>query len=89
VRSLEAALWAFAHASDFRGGAIAAINLGDDADTTGAIFGQLAGAHYGLKAIPHEWRMPLAHRDLIQRFADGLHSLATHPRFNETGMASA
>ncbi len=89
VRSLEAALWAFAHGADFRAGAIAAINLGDDADTTGAIFEQLAGAHYGLKAIPQEWRMHLAHRDLITRFADGLHALATHPRFNESGMASA
>jgi ADP-ribosyl-[dinitrogen reductase] hydrolase len=47
VDALEAALWAFASASDFRLGALLAVNLGDDADTTGAIYGQLAGAFYG------------------------------------------
>ncbi len=76
VRSLEAALWAFARTSDFREGVLAAINLGDDADTTGAIFGQLAGAYYGARAIPHEWRMTLVQRDLIVGLADGLAALA-------------
>ena len=56
VQSLQAALWAFASTSDFRSGALAAVNLGDDADTTGAIFGQLGGAYYGVDAIPAEWR---------------------------------
>ena len=44
VRSLEAALWAFAKSTTFEDGALLAVNLGDDADTTGAIYGQLAGA---------------------------------------------
>ena len=56
VKSLEAALWAFHKTHDFRGGALLAANLGDDADTTAAIYGQIAGAHYGAKAIPAEWR---------------------------------
>ncbi|MDP2644144.1 MAG: ADP-ribosylglycohydrolase family protein [Desulfobacterales bacterium] len=47
VKSLEAALWAFARSSSFREGCLFAVNLGDDADTTGAIYGQLAGAFYG------------------------------------------
>ena len=47
VKSLEAALWAIHRSNDFREGALLAVNLGDDADTTGAIYGQLAGAHYG------------------------------------------
>jgi len=47
VRSLEAALWAFHRSDSFREGALRAVNLGDDADTTGAIYGQLAGAYYG------------------------------------------
>ena len=55
VQSLEAALWAFAHQTSFESGALSAANLGDDADTTCAIFGQLAGAHYGIHAIPKKW----------------------------------
>ena len=52
-----------------------AINLGDDADTTGAIYGQLAGAYYGEDGIPEEWRLKLAMRDLIERFAETLYEL--------------
>ncbi len=72
VRSLEAALWAFHHAGTFRDGALRAVNLGDDADTTGAIYGQLAGAFHGASAIPDGWRARLAHRELIASFADRL-----------------
>jgi len=52
VRSLEAAMWAFYHTADFKSGALKAVNLGDDADTTGAVFGQIAGAFYGAAGIP-------------------------------------
>ncbi len=76
VDALEAALWAFAGSEDFPGGALAAVNLGDDADTTGAIYGQLAGAFYGMQAIPRDWRAKLSHRDLIVDLADCLHHLA-------------
>lgn len=55
VESLEAALWAFFTTQNFRDCILAAANLGDDADTTAAIAGQLAGAHYGLVGIPPEW----------------------------------
>ena len=55
VRSMEAALWAFYTTDRFRDGALLAVNLGNDADTTGAIYGQLAGAFYGLEGIPEEW----------------------------------
>jgi ADP-ribosyl-[dinitrogen reductase] hydrolase len=55
VRSLEAALWAFYRSDSFREGALRAVNLGNDADTTGAIYGQLAGAFYGVNAIPGDW----------------------------------
>ncbi len=44
VKCLEAALWAFYNSNSFREGCLLAINLGDDADTTGAVYGQLAGA---------------------------------------------
>lgn len=69
VASLEAALWAFASTSDFRSGALAAVNLGDDADTTGAVYGQVAGAFYGAEGIPAEWRDRIARREDIESLA--------------------
>jgi ADP-ribosyl-[dinitrogen reductase] hydrolase len=76
VHALEAALWAFWHTDSFEAGALAAVNLGEDADTTGAIYGQLAGAWYGVDAIPAHWRDRLARRDLLEELADRLHMLA-------------
>ena len=55
VDSLEAALWAFYNSDNFKDGAILAVNLAGDADTIGAIYGQLAGAFYGVDGIPEEW----------------------------------
>ena len=52
VKSFEAALWAFYHCDDFKTGALAAVNLGQDADTTGAIYGQLAGAVWASRKFP-------------------------------------
>jgi len=74
VKSLEAALWAFHHGESFREGALLAVNLGDDADTTGAVYGQLAGAYYGGGGIPDDWLRQLAFRDLIESLADKLFS---------------
>lgn len=72
VRSLEAALWAFARGKDFREGALLAVNLGDDADTTGAVYGQIAGAFHGAAGIPEEWLWKLHARDMIESLADRL-----------------
>jgi ADP-ribosyl-[dinitrogen reductase] hydrolase len=76
VESLEAALWAFAGSESFEEGALLAVNLGDDADTTGAVYGQLAGAFYGEDTIPAAWLDVLAMRETIESFADRLHDLA-------------
>lgn len=73
VLALEAALWAFHKSTDFRHGALLAVNLGDDADTTGAIYGQIAGAYYGAAAIPQGWRRKLAMLDKIESLADRLY----------------
>jgi ADP-ribosylglycohydrolase len=73
VESLEAALWAFAKGSDFRESVLLAVNLGDDADTTGAICGQLAGAYYGMDEIPEEWIHGLVKEELLLRAANGIH----------------
>lgn len=72
VDTLTAALWAFHHTGDFRDGCLRVVNLGDDADTTGAVFGQLAGAYYGESGIPAGWRTRLYERDLIASLADRL-----------------
>ena len=76
VKSMEAALWAFHNSRGFREGALMAANLGDDADTTAAIYGQLAGAHYGASGIPEEWRATLTMANQITRMADDLHGAA-------------
>ena len=75
VRSLEAALWAFHRSNSFREGCLLAVNLGNDADTTGAVYGQLAGAYYGERNIPEPWRAKLAFREMIESFADQLYTL--------------
>ena len=76
VRSLEAALWAFHHGTDYADVVLTATNLGDDADTTAAIAGQLAGAIYGVQGIPEKWMMKLAMREVIDGFACRLCELA-------------
>src|SRR5208283_3337538 len=75
VDALEAALWAFKSSDSFRDGLLLAVNLGDDADTTGAIFGQIAGAYYGVPGIPKSWKTVVCQRDQIEHFADGLLNL--------------
>ncbi|MDE0665212.1 MAG: ADP-ribosylglycohydrolase family protein, partial [Acidimicrobiaceae bacterium] len=76
VDTLEAVLWAFFHTRDFRQGALKVVNLGHDADTTGAILGQIAGAHYGVESIPSPWRQRLAMGTEITSMADRLHERA-------------
>lgn len=77
VAALEAAIWAVAGAEDFRDAILRAANLGDDADTTAAIAGQLAGARHGATGIPWDWREKLALGSRIESIADGLHAAAT------------
>ncbi|WP_462410650.1 ADP-ribosylglycohydrolase family protein [Neobacillus sp. Marseille-QA0830] len=77
VKSLEAALWAFYLSGNFREGLLLAVNLGNDSDTTGAVYGQLAGAFYGRDAIPQRWVKPLAQLEIIEDMADNLHKLQT------------
>jgi ADP-ribosyl-[dinitrogen reductase] hydrolase len=76
VKSLEAALWAFHQGQSFAECCLLAVNLGDDADTTGAICGQLAGAYYGAKGIPPEWLARLALREQIVELANRLYGMA-------------
>jgi len=72
VKSLEAALWAFHDADSFEEAVLRAVNLGDDADTTGAICGQLAGAYWGESKIPESLRSGLARFDLLENALAGI-----------------
>jgi ADP-ribosylglycohydrolase len=76
IDCLEAALWAFYKTDSFREGCLLAVNLGDDADTTGAVYGQLAGAYYGASGIPKDWLQDLTLGSLVQSFADRLYEMA-------------
>jgi ADP-ribosylglycohydrolase len=67
VDCLEAALWALHYSRSFAEGCLLAVNLGDDADTTGAVYGQLAGAIYGAAGMPESW---------LDRLALGAHIVA-------------
>lgn len=60
VETLEAAMWAVSEGEDFREALLLAVNLGGDADTVGAVAGQIAGALWGVSGIPAEWRNRLA-----------------------------
>jgi ADP-ribosyl-[dinitrogen reductase] hydrolase len=79
VESLEAALWCFAQADSFEDTVLRAANLGDDADTTAAIAGQLAGAFYGVEGIPAHWLARLHMKNEITRVATALHDLPRPP----------
>lgn len=76
VESLRAALWCFASTDSFEEAVLAAANLGDDADTTAAICGQLAGAYYGVQAIPEAWRERIVQAELINQLSDQLYRQA-------------
>ena len=76
VHTLEAALWAFHHTDTFEEGALKVVNLGNDADTTGAVYGQIAGVYYGEKGIPKDWKEKIFKKELIENYADKLLKLS-------------
>jgi ADP-ribosylglycohydrolase len=73
VQSLEAALWCFWATDSFEQAVIKAANMGDDADTTAAVCGQLAGAFYGQSGIPAHWLDKLVMRKEISSIAKKLY----------------
>jgi len=79
VSTVEAALWAVAGTSSFEEALLAAVNLGGDADTIGAVAGQFAGAMYGFSAIPARWLAPLAKREAIAALFDSFLSRLPPP----------
>lgn len=77
VLAMQAALWAFWNSETFEQGVLHAVNLGDDTDTTAAIYGQLAGAYYGYQNIPLKWRQKLYANQLINCIAEWIHFLGS------------
>jgi ADP-ribosyl-[dinitrogen reductase] hydrolase len=80
VDSLEAALWCFLNTDSFEAAILAAVNLGDDADTTAAVCGQVAGALYGETGIPAAWLNKLALADTVRTLADELRTGKQQPQ---------
>jgi ADP-ribosyl-[dinitrogen reductase] hydrolase len=72
VHTLVAALWSFYQTDSFAAAVLKAVNLGEDADTTGAVCGQIAGAYYGKTQIPRKWLEKLAMRNEIEALARSL-----------------
>ncbi|WP_259754661.1 ADP-ribosylglycohydrolase family protein [Pseudomonas sp. GCEP-101] len=69
IASLEASLWCFWSTNSYAAAVLEASNLGDDADTTAAITGQIAGAYYGKQGIPAHWLARLHQRADIEEMA--------------------
>lgn len=79
IDCLEAALWAFHTTDSFEHAVLRAANLGDDADTTAAVCGQIAGAFYGMTGIPQGWLAKLFQRDVIEALAESVLLLGRGP----------
>jgi ADP-ribosylglycohydrolase len=79
VQALEAALWAFQRSANFREGALACANLGRDSDVVTAVYGAIAGAHFGVSSIPGIWRNSLTRQEAVIDTADRLltHAMVT------------
>ena len=83
VHTLEAALWAFFSTLTFQEGALKVVNLGDDADTVGAVYGGLSGAWYGIEAIPNEWIDGLQAKSILDEVAGGVVKLVEKGGYGE------
>jgi len=66
VKIIRSSTLGILYTNSFKDGCLLTVNLGEDADTTGAIYGQLAGAHYGLSKIPKKWTKKLAKQEMIE-----------------------
>jgi len=78
VDCLEAALWCFSTTDNFSDALLLAANLGDDADTTAAVCGQIAGAYYGVQAIPAHWQQKISDANAILLLANALYNASCH-----------
>jgi ADP-ribosyl-[dinitrogen reductase] hydrolase len=66
IETLRAVFQAFFANDNFEQAMVDVVNRGGDSDTTGAILGMIAGAYYGLDAIPRQWRKAMD-QDVLQQ----------------------
>jgi ADP-ribosyl-[dinitrogen reductase] hydrolase len=76
LSTLRASFWALTEHRSLENSIVAAVNLGQDADTTGAVTGALAGARWGMRAIPQRWLDVLLPREELTELADRLLDLS-------------
>lgn len=74
VDTVQTVLHVFTGSDDFEKAMVTAVNLGDDADTNGAIVGMLAGARCGARALPSRWLRKLD-REVVRAVTDQASSL--------------
>lgn len=74
IHTLEASIWCVSETTTFRDAVLLAVNLGDDADTVGAVTGQIAGAAYGLTGIPQELVIRLAWNERLVAISEQLYA---------------
>ncbi len=74
--TLEAALWAFFGTNTFEDGMVLLVNMGEDTDTVGAVFGTLAGSYYGLGGIPARWLDALQKKEMAEVVFNELWTIA-------------
>ena len=72
IHTFEASLWYVNEKTTFRDAVLLAVNLEDDADTVGAVTGQIAGTAYNLSTIPREWANRLSRNERLVEVADRL-----------------
>ena len=72
IESLESALWCFMNSDNFEEAILLSANIGNDADTTAAICGQIAGAYYGFSGIPEKWSNAIVMASEIKQWASEL-----------------
>ena len=73
INTLETALMAFYRFDNFKDGLLHVISLGDDTDTVGAVYSQLAGAYYGYSNIDQKYKKEVQKHDMIYSIAQKLY----------------
>lgn len=68
IHTLEAALWSLVTTDSLEEALLKVVNLGEDADTTGAVAGGLAGLYYGYSAVPEAWKAAMKKREELEAF---------------------
>ena len=82
LHTLEAALWCVGRSESVADALVLAANLGRDADTVGAVTGQLAGALWGTAGAPAAWLDKLAWRERIEALAARLFEAGERERMS-------